>query len=167
MFYVSYPRWFYLLTFNLNLIQIMLFNKTHTRYLGSFCFYWLWRLKMWWVRLDPSFVTISRIVGLVLSSDSVFIIRFAWSVNKSFVINVLVTVDYDFLGNEWKLVFSSKRYGYLDEVRIWFKIRHWISISVKMNKLQALLVCLLYYTSFILSLLLERGNWRWVKMIFF
>lgn len=130
MFYFSYPRWFYLLTFNLNLIQIMLFNMTHTfnhnlslfvlslsflslfrpekfrgrarsprwkgfflfhvsrafllanglillplvathaqvlctrtRYLGSFCFYWLWRLKMWWVRLDLSFVTISRIVG--------------------------------------------------------------------------------------------------------
>lgn len=44
---------------------------------------------------------------------------------------MLITVDYDFLGNESKLVFSSKRYGYLDDVRIWFKIRHWISISVK------------------------------------
>ena len=58
-------------------------------------------------------------LSVVLSSDSVFVIRFAWSVNKSFVIkNVLVTVDYNFLGNESKLVFSSKRYGYLDEVRI-------------------------------------------------
>ena len=129
MFYFSYPRWFYLLTFNLILIQIILFNMTHTtifpsllfpflfspslgrrnfedtralssvkmifslgaeknhvsrafglilpplvathaqvlctrtRYLGSFCFCWLWRLKLWWVRLDLSFVTISRIVG--------------------------------------------------------------------------------------------------------
>ena len=58
-------------------------------------------------------------LSVVLLSDSVFVIRFAWSVNKSFVIkNVLVTVDYNFLGNKSKLVFSSKRYGYLDEVRI-------------------------------------------------
>ena len=28
---------------------------------------------------------------------------------------MLETVDYDFLGNESTLVFSNKRYGYLDE----------------------------------------------------
>lgn len=56
---------------------------------------------------------------------------------------MLVTVDYDFLGNESKLVFSSKRYGYLDEVRIWFKIRHWISISVPSSSCLSFILYLL------------------------
>lgn len=157
MFYLSYPRWFYLLTCNLNLIQIMLFSMTHTFnhnlsllvlslsflsllrpekfrgraraplgendfFFGSwkkivfhelfswqmakFCRPYSWRMLRYCARAHDAWEVsvsigyenskcdgyvgtcrLSQLVELsvVLSSDSVFVIRFAWSVNKSFV----------------------------------------------------------------------------------